>query len=349
MKYPTFKRTLAASAAAAMAISLAACGSDDDNDNGNGDDDTITLYSGRNETLVQPLIDRFTEQTGIEVNVHYYNTAEAASLLLEEGEATNADIFLAQDAGALGAVSKAGLFGEIDSDLTADVDPRFKADDDTWVGLTGRSRVLIYNPDEIGDAELPDSVLDITDGPWAGNVGIAPLNGSFQAFVTALRVAEGDDAAAQWLQDMADTDAPLEENNGAIIDAVVNGDIPAGLVNHYYIWERVVEAGVELDEFEGQLHYFAAGDAGALVNISGVGVLNRASDNDNVRAFVEYLLSEEGQNFFVTETYEYPVVTGIAGPEGQPSLEELNGPDINLNDLDDLETTVQMIQEAGLA
>lgn len=348
MRNPTLRRSIAASAAATLALGLAACG-DDNGSNGDEDDETITLYSGRDEELIQPLVDQFEDETGTEVEVFYYDTAEAASLLIEEGDGTSADLYLSQDAGALGAVSKEGMFAQLDSDLVEDVDPRFKAEDDSWVGLSGRSRVLIYNTDEIEGTDLPDSVWDLADPEWSTQVGIAPLNGSFQAFVTALRVDSGDEATLDWLDAFEENDAPIRENNGGIVDDVIQGEIPAGLVNHYYIFERVEEAGADLADFEGQMHYFTDGDPGALVNTTGIGVLDHASDNDNVTEFVSYLLGEEAQTYFLEETHEYPVIEGMEGPENQPTLEELDAPEIDLNDLDDLETTVQLIQEAGLA
>lgn len=349
MRNPTLRRSIAAGAAATLALGLAACGDDNGSGNGDDDDDTITLYSGRDEELIQPLVDQFEDAHDIDVEVFYYDTAEAASLLLEEGDGTNADLFLAQDAGALGAVSKSGMFAELSDDLVEGVDPRFKAEDDSWVGLSGRSRVLIYNTDEIEGTDIPDSVWDLADPEWSSQVGIAPLNASFQSFVTALRVDDGDEATQEWLNAFDENDAPIRENNGGIVDDVIEGQIPAGLVNHYYIFERVKEAGADLADFEGQMHYFTDGDPGALVNTAGIGVLDHASDNDNVNEFVSYLLSEEAQTYFLEETHEYPVIEGMEGPENQPSMEELDAPEIDLNDLDDLETTVQLIQEAGLA
>jgi iron(III) transport system substrate-binding protein len=328
---------------------LAACGSDDDPvaEETAAAEGPVVLYSGRNEELIQPLLDQFTADTGIEVDVRYFDTAEAAGLLLEEGDRTPADLFLAQDAGALGAVAKAGLLGELDAGLLELVPERYRSSEGTWVGLTGRSRVMVYDPAKITADQLPDSVLDLTGEEWDGRVAIAPLNGSFQAFVTALRVAEGDEAAAAWLEGMAD--APQREKNGPIVEGVASGELEAGLVNHYYIYEKAAEAGVPVEEFGPALHYFAPGDPGGLVNVSGVGALGDAAAKENVAALLEYLLQTEAQTYFAESTFEYPLIDGVAGPAGQPALAELDGPAIDLEDLDDLETTVQMIQEAGLA
>ena len=343
------RRGFALLGATALAAPLAACGSDDDtgSDETPAEDLPVVLYSGRNEELIQPLLDQFTADTGIEVDVRYFDTAEAAGLILEEGDRSPADLFLAQDAGALGAVAKAGLLGELDADLLGLVPERYRSAEGAWVGLTGRSRVMVYDPAKITADQLPASVLDLTGEEWDGRVAIAPLNGSFQAFVTALRVAEGDEAAAAWLEGMAD--APQREKNGPIVEGVAAGELEAGLVNHYYIYEKAAEAGVPVEEYGPALHYFAPGDPGALVNVSGIGALGDAAEKENVAALLEYLLAVEAQTYFAETTFEYPLIEGVAGPAGQPALDELAGPEIDLNDLDDLETTVRMIQEAGLA
>lgn len=350
MSAPLTRRGFAVLTASALAGAVAACGSDEEpaaNEETTVEGSPVVLYSGRNEELVQPLLDQFTESTGVQVDVRYFDTAEAAGLILEEGDRSPAHLFLAQDAGALGAVAKAGLLTELDGGLLERVPEAYRAADGTWVGLTGRSRVMVYDPAEIDAADLPASVWDLTGETWDGRVAIAPLNGSFQAFVTALRVSGGDDAAAEWLEGMAD--APQREKNGPIVEGVAAGELEAGLVNHYYIYEKAAEAGVPVEEFGPALHYFAPGDPGGLVNVSGIGALGGAAANPDAGALLDFLLSTEAQTYFAESTFEYPLIEGVAGPEGQPALAELAGPEIDLNDLDDLETTVQMIQEAGLA
>lgn len=332
----------------------AACGADgpDAQPSGSGSpraDGTVTLYSGRSESLIGPLLARFEEDTGIRVEVRYGDTAQMAAQLLNEGDRTPADAFLAQDAGALGAVTRAGLFAPLPDEVLARVPDTYRATGGEWVGVTGRSRVLIYNTDLVGAGELPDSVLELTGPDWRGRIGLAPTNGSFQAFVTALRVRHGDDTARDWLAGMAANDPQIRESNGPIVADVIDGRIDAGLVNHYYLFERARELGVPVEQLPARLHFFPNGDTGALVNVSGIGVLANAAGDPDVRAFVDYLLSPVGQTYFAEQTSEYPLVDGVAGPVGAPPLESLTAPDIDLNDLDSLEETVVMITESGLA
>ncbi|MFK5690904.1 iron ABC transporter substrate-binding protein [Ornithinimicrobium sp. LYQ92] len=348
-----------------LAATLAACGgteggSDDtttddttstDDDGASADatggDGTVTLYSGRNEDLVQPVIDQFTEATGIEVEVRYAGTAEMAAQLLEEGENSPAEAFLAQDAGALGAVAAGGLLQELPQETLDAVPETFRSADGTWVGLTGRSRVLVYNKDLVSEDELPASVDELTEPQWEGRVGLAPTNASFQAFITAMRVLEGDDAATSWMADMAANDPQLREGNGPIVADVEAGTMDAGLVNHYYLYEVAQEQGVEVEDLGSALHFFSEGDTGALVNISGIGMVGEQADGE-AQLLIDHLLSTEGQTYFVEETSEYPMIEGLGAPEGLPALEELQTPEIDLNDLEDLQTTVQMITESGL-
>jgi iron(III) transport system substrate-binding protein len=229
------------------------------------------------------------------------------------------------------------------------VPPAFQARSGEWVGVTGRSRVLVYHPDRVAEEELPASVFALTEPQWRGRVGVAPTNGSFQAFVTGMRVQHGDDTTRDWLAGIAANDPQIRENNIQIVTDVNDGRLEVGLVNHYYLYERAKEDGVPVEALAARNYYFPGGDIGAMVNVSGVGVLTPSAEDPDARAFVEYLLSEAGQSYFAEQTSEYPMAGGITVTAGLPELAELTTPDIDLNDLDSLEETVVMITESGLA
>lgn len=325
----------------AASLVLAACGgSSDDADDA---DEPLVVYVGRDEALVSPLVEQFTQDTGIEVEARYAETPEMTATLLEEGDATPADVFLSQDAGALGALADADLLTPLDDDVTAKVPAARSSSDGSWVGVTGRARVVVYDGEELDASEVPDQVAAFTAPEWKGRVGFPAGNASFQAFVTGFRVAEGDDAAQAWLEGMAANDHQSFEKNGAVLEAVNTGQLDVGLINHYYWFQTAAEVGPEA--MRARLAFPRSGDPGALVNVTGAGVL---SDHPEADTFVEYLLSDAGQTYFVENTYEYPLVEGIDAPEGLPPLDELQGPEIDLSDLADLETTVRMIQDAGL-
>ena len=309
-------------------------------------DGTLVVYSGRSEELVAPLITQFEDATGITVEVRYAGSTELAALLLEEGDATPADVFFSQDAGALGAVSKEGAFVTLPESVTGAVDAGFTSQDGTWVGVTGRARVVVYDAEELTADELPTSIHDLTDPRWSGQVGIAPTNSSFQAFVTALRVLEGEDAARAWLEAMVANDVQIYPKNTPIRDAVNAGEIDLGLINHYYWYRLTAEIGAE--NSRAQLSFLEAGDAGSIVNVTGAGLLAPAASDADALEFIEYLISDEGQQYFVDNTFEYPLAGDVESPTGLPGLGSLTNPKLDLSDLDSLADTTALLAEVGL-
>lgn len=310
------------------------------------DEKALVIYSGRQEALVDPLIEQFTRDTGIKVSVRYGNTAQLAAQLLEEGDRTPADVYFSQDGGALGALGKAGRLERLPDPVLNAVPAAYRAPDGTWVGTSGRSRVIVYDPRQVAEADVPNSVFDLTDPKWRGKVGIAPSNASFESFVTAIRVLRGDDAARKWLADMKANGVQTFDNNILILNAVKDGTIPLGLINHYYWYEQVAESG--MDKMPARLKFLPAGDPGALVNVAGVAVLRGSDHADQARRFAEYLVKPDAQRYFAEKTKEYPLVAGVPAIADLPPLDSLQAPEIDLSDLDTLEQTLTMIQDAGL-
>jgi len=321
-------------------------GTDSAGTSGTTEGGSLTLYSGRNEELIAPLLEDFEAATGIDVEVRYGNSAEMGAALLEEGDGTPADVFYSQEVGAVGVLAEAGLMAPLPDEVVGLVDERFQpAESNLWVGVTGRSRVIVYNPELV--TEAPTGVLELTDPMYEGQVAIVPSNAGFQAFVTAFRVSQGEDAARQWLVDMQENGVITDiESNDDVLAAVDAGDVPIGLINHYY-WARLVsERGP--DGVTAQLVFPEGDDPGALVNATAAGLTARGAENPDALAFIEYLLSEEGQTYFATETSEYPLIEGVPDPEGVPPLEDLQGPQLDLTDLESLEETQALLTDLGL-
>ena len=336
------RRAMLGLAAATLALPvLAACGGGSD-----AADGTLTVYSGRSEELVGPLFAQFTQETGIEVQARYGDTAELAAQLLEEGDASPAQVYFAQDAGALGAVDAAGLFAPLPASVATTVPEAYRAPSGDWTGVTGRARVIAYDPEQVPAAEVPQSIFDLTDPTWKGQVAIAPTNASFQAFVTAMRVSQGDEVTKQWLEGLVANDVQTYEKNGLILDAVDTGQAQLGLINHYYWYEKAAEVGE--DAMRAQIAFTKPDDPGSLVNVAGVGILSGAADNANAATFVEWLLSPATQEWFVANTFEYPLVPAVAAAEGLPALDTLRGPDVPLAELADLPGTLVMLEDVGL-
>ncbi len=304
------------------------------------EEEALTLYSGRKENLVQPLIDQFTEDTGIEVDVRYAGTSETAALILEEGDNTNADVFYGVGGAALGALSAAGAFVELDQDVLDLVPEAYRSADDEWVGTSGRARILVYNTETV--AEVPDSVLDLANPEWDGRVAIAPSYGSFQAFVTAMRVVEGEQVARDWLNAMSEQ-AVIFGRDEEVMEAVESGQVDTGMVNHYYWNRRGIEQGY--DNLTSAAAFFGTTDVGNLVNVAGVGIV---TDSEQARTFVEYLLSDSAQTYFAETTMEYPLVSTVEAAEELIPLDEIPTAELDLNDIDQLDRTLEMMREAGL-
>ena len=311
-----------------------------------GEGGELTIYSGRSEGLVGPLLERFAEETGIETEVRYAGSPELAATILEEGDNSSAGAFFAQDAGSLGLLAAQDRFQRLPQEVLDRVDPRFRSPEGLWVGVSGRARVLVYNTDELQEDDLPASVRQLTDTAWKGKVGWAPENASFQAFITAFRVLEGDDAVREWLEGMlANEPVNFGDSNSAIVRAVGEGEVQVGLVNHYYLYAVKEEEG---EDFPIANHFFAAGDPGSLINVAGVGVLAEAEDAEQALRFVDYLLSEEAQTYFAEETSEYPLIPGVPTAEGLRPLAQIGSPEIDLGDLADLQGTVELLTEVGV-
>ena len=211
-----------------------------------------------------------------------------------------------------------------------------------WVGVSGRARIVAFDKNSLEESDLPSSVLGFTDDRWKAKLGWAPTNASFQSFVTALRKTEGEAAAEEWLREMKDNDAQVYENNVAIRDAVANGEIEVGLINHYYVAEAVAEEG---DDYPVGVFEPPAGDPGALVNVAGAGVIRGSDNEDAAREFIEFLLSREAQEYFAEETKEYPLTAGVDAEAGLLPLGSIEQPDVDLSDLDDLEGTVDLLEK----
>ncbi|MGH2777057.1 MAG: iron ABC transporter substrate-binding protein [Actinomycetota bacterium] len=322
--------------ALALVASLTAC------DSGR---DALTIYSGRDEALIGPLLEQFSEENDIAIDVRYGDSADLALLISEEGENTPADVFLSQSPGAVGFLATQDLLGELSEDELSAVDPRFESNDGRWIGLSARQRVLVYNEELVAEDELPDSVLDMTDERYAGDVALAPTNGSFQDFVTAMRQIEGEEVAEQWLTDMAANDSPTYADNSSIVDAVARGEIPMGLVNHYYNYRKLDED----PDAPSRNYVFPQGDIGSLLIASTGSIISSTERQKEATEFIDYLLTDDAQQFYSDETFEYPLTEGVEPSADLPPLESLETPDVDLNDLGNgLRETARLIEASGL-
>ena len=306
----------------------------------------LTLYSGRGEPLIAPIISAFTAETGINVNVRYGGTAELAILLQEEGDRSPADLFWAQDAAALGAV--AGMFQPLPQETLDRVPAAYRDSEGRWIATSGRGRVLAYSTERLSAEEMPATMAELTDPRFRGRIALAPTNGSFLAHVAALRVVAGDEAARAWLQGLAANEPVMVRNNTAMIQAIGDGEADLGVTNNYYLVRFHRRAA---DFPVNQMLFPTQGDIGNLLLVAGMGVLSGSDHSDEAVAFINFLLSDAAQQFFSGEVAEFPV-TGRVIPTrvDDVSLEDVvrMAPEVDLNTLGDLEGALEMVREAGL-
>ncbi|MFD5103004.1 iron ABC transporter substrate-binding protein [Streptomyces albidochromogenes] len=338
MRRPLIRRLSALGAAAALLATVAGCGNPED-------DAGLVIYSGRNENLVKPLLEDMEKAIGTTIAVRYGDSAEMAAQIQEEGDRTKAGLFFSQDAGALGALSKKGLLKKLPQSSLDRVEPSFRGGAGDWVGTSGRVRVLAYDPDQVTKA--PDSVHELTKPEWKGKVGYVPTNASFQAFVTGMRVLEGDDATRDWLKGLKANEPKVYENNLKVLDGVGAGEVALGLVNHYYWYEQVAEKGE--DKVGAKIHFLPGGDPGSLVNAAGVGILKDSDQAPAAQKAVDFLLSEKAQKYFADDTKEYPLAAGVTSTvKDLPPLDSLDAPKIDLGRLESLQETLKMLQDVGM-
>ena len=334
------KSALFAVVLALFATILTGCSSSDEQAT---DVTELTVYSGRSEEFIAPFFAQWEAQSGIKLNVRYGDSAELAAQILEEGSNSPADLFLSQDAGSLGAVAEAGLFTQLSDEIASAIPATYVAANRNWVGITGRARVFAYAPDRV--KVLPQSVTDLTKSEYKNQIGIAPTNASFQAFLTALIENKGADFAKNWLKALQANGVKIYAKNSAIVEAIDKGEISIGLVNHYYIWEVSEGLGRAINVKNG---FFAPGDLGNLINVSGAGVLASSKKYAAAEDLINFLTSAASQSKFVKDTHEYSLISGATAPAGVPALDQIGAPAVDLATLKNIKATQDLLIEVGL-
>jgi iron(III) transport system substrate-binding protein len=307
---------------------------------------SLTIYSGREERLVKPIMDRFTRDTGIELHVRYASSTSLATALVEEGKNSPADVYWSQEPGTLGLVGARGLLARLPQATVGKVPSRFSTRSRRWVGTSGRSRVLVYNTNELQQGDLPVSVWGLTSSRWKGKIGIAPTNASFQAFLGATIHLYGEARVKTWLRGLEDNDVRFYPNNTTVVQAVGRGDIEVGLVNHYYLYNLLADT----PSLPVRNHWFRDGDPGNLVLAAGAGVVSSTTKSASAKRFVDFLLSKWAQRFIARGpgAAEYPLVKGVPRRPGLPALTAIKGPKYTLGRLSaDLAPAVRLLLEEG--
>jgi iron(III) transport system substrate-binding protein len=332
------KRTLVLSCLALVtAIAGAGCSGDDDGPK-------LVVYNAQHEQLLEEIAPKFEKKTGIEVELRNGSDSELAAQLVQEGDASPADVFLTENTPAMSAIERAGLFAPLDAEASDPIPQQYRPTSGLWTGFVARSTVLVYNPSLISEDELPASILDLADPEWAGKVSFSPTGADFQAIVAAVLDLEGEDATRAWLEGLK-ANGTVYDGNNVVLGSVNSGEIATGIEYHYYWYRDQTEAGENSDNSE--LYFWGNQDPGAFVSISGAGVLKNADHPKEAQEFVAYLTSEEGQQA-LADSYalEYPLNPAVSLAPPVKPFTELQPPTVAISDLDG-DKVVELLSDVG--
>lgn len=326
---------LAAAETLALPV-LGACSSDDG--------PSLVVYNAQHEELIDIVAEAFTEETGIEVELRNGSDLELANQLVEEGDASPADVFLTENSPAMTLVDSEDMFAKLDKATLDLVPDQYRPTDGQWTGFAARSTVLVYNTDQLDESELPASIMELAEPEWRDRIAFSPTGADFQAIVSAVLALEGEPATREWLAGLKANGAVYDGNN-VVLESVNAGEIPAGVIYHYYWYRDQEESGDNSDS--SQLHFFGDQDPGAFVSVSGAGVLQSSDDASDAQKFVEYLVSEQGQQV-IADSYalEYTLNPDVNLGRGVRGLSELEPPKVDVSDLNGPQV-VSLMQEAG--
>lgn len=337
---------------AAITLLLAACGSDSDDGGsgakagGSGDTPTLTVYFGQHEALGDALAAAYKETNGVELDIRAGSDGELANQIIEEGDSSPADLFVSEEPGPMAQIDEAGLLIPVDSATLDKVDPRFNPSNGDWLAYAARSRVIYYNPDLIDEADLPASILDLTEPEWKGRFAYAP-SGAFTSTVAYLVSDIGEDATLDWLKGI-EANGVNEEKNGRVRDSVEAGQHEFGLSNHYY-WHILAAEQGGPDQLTSRVHYMSDGDPGALLLASGAGILASSKNQDEAQRFLAWLADPDGgQAIIAEETPQFPLAPGVESVHDLPAIAELDPPEFDQAVLSDVTTARDLIIESGI-
>jgi iron(III) transport system substrate-binding protein len=312
----------------------------------------VNIYSSRKQALIKPLLDKFTEQTGIEVNLLTGNSDALLSRLTAEGENTPADLFLTVDAGALHRAVTADVFQAIDSEFAHKTVPaHFRDSDDQWVGLSLRARPIFYSPDRVDPSKL-ENYMSLADDQWQDRICIRSSNNIYnQSLVAALLDHYGEQKIMDWATDLVDNFArtPVGGDRDQI-KGVAYGVCDIAVANTYYFGHMLNSDQAEEREAAEKVKIFwpAQNGNGTHVNVSGIGITKHAKHVDEATQLIEFLLSEASQKWYAEANYEYPVREGVEWSETLKQWGDFKQDDISMDILGENNAeAVRLMNSAG--
>ena len=337
--------------AATAMLGLAACGSGTTSpSNGTAGADgqvsgEITVYNAQHESLTQEWVDAFTAETGVKVTLRQGSDTEMSNQIVQEGQASPADVFLTENSPAMAQVENAGLFADIDQATIDQVPAAYRPSTNKWTGIAARSTVLVYDKTKLTEDQLPASMLDLANPEWKDKWAASPSGADFQAIVSALLELKGEEATAEWLKGMKENSKAYKGNSTAM-KAVNAGEVDAALIYHYYYFGDQAKTG-ENSQNVAQ-HYFKNQDPGAFVSVSGGGVLKSSKNAAAAQAFLTFITGKKGQEILQQGTsFEYAIASDVPANDKLVPLAELQAPTVDPAKLNSAKVS-ELMTAAGL-
>ncbi len=307
----------------------------------------LTLYSAQHQQMIDMLVRGFKQKTGIEVAVHRGEAPEIANQLAQEGASSPADLYITENSPELLLLEEKDLLAKVEPATLSQVPAKYSSPTGVWVGMLARENVLEYNIATVKKDKLPASLLDLVEPEWKGKVAFSPTDADFLPLISAVRILKGQDAALAWLKGMKENGQVYDDDEG-VVAAVDRGTASVGIINGYY-WERF-RAETGPDKLHSAIHHFSAGDAGALVNISGAAVLKSSPNQAAAQKFLAYIVSKPVQEAVAKSDidFEYPLAEGVPANPALRPFQDLQPPAIGMQQLGDDRGAAELLREAGL-
>jgi iron(III) transport system substrate-binding protein len=307
----------------------------------------LVIYTSRSESLFKLVVDAFTkEHPNIRVRTLTGENGALAARILEERSRPQADVLINSDSLTMMDMAAQGAFEANTSETVRAVPVRYRAEDGSWVALTLRSRVIMYNTNLVKPEELPKSVLDLTDARWRNQVGSADSrNGAMMAQIVVMRRILGQDRTEQWVEGLVDNGTKFFGGHTDVRKAVGAGELKLGLVNHYYYFLSKAEGApvgiIYPDQAQGQM--------GMVYNSTNIGIVKNNPNKETARIFVNWMLSPAAQKIFAEGNFEYPIIPNVALAPGVEPLDKFRLVETPLIDMfKDLPAGRALAQDAGL-
>ena len=335
-------RAVAASFAAVM---VAGCGTGSSKGSAGKANDSITVYSGQHEQTMAKLVGAFEKSARVQVKLRSGDEATLANQVLQEGGASPADVFVAENPPAMAVLDGRKLLAKVASSTLAAMPSLYNPTSGDWVAVSARTAVMVYNQDKLAAGSLPTSLLDLAGPTWKGKVGFAPTETDFQPLVATIIKTNGEAAARTWIDGLK-MNGKVYDSNESLVAAVNRGEVATGLIDHYYWYRLRDEVGPSV---RAALHSFSPGDPGNLVDVSGAAILKSSRHHAAAQRFLAFLVSKPAQTIIATsESWEYPLAAGVTNTRLEVQLNQLRPPAVSIGDLGDGTQSLKLLQEAGL-